>query len=177
MKFDELKRLLTLDKCTALVTIIGFPLLLASLISAVLLDRKVSRQIEELTAVADDQLKIAKSQNNIALNQMFYGDPRNVGIIEAIENKKPILKSATGDGQFSNAQLDKYLGDLQTIDDVYQEGLLTEEELCGSFSVYIQETEANQEVKDYLKANAKYFSGLPHLFTTVDNSKDENCRD
>ena len=81
MKFDELKRLLTLDKCTALVTIIGFPLLLASLISAVLLDRKVSRQIEELTAVADDQLKIAKSQNNIALNQMFYGDPRNVGFI------------------------------------------------------------------------------------------------
>ena len=106
---------------------------------------------------------------------MFYGDPRNVGIIEAIENKKPILKSATGD--FSTAQLDKYLGDLQTIDDVYQEGLLTEEELCGSFSVYIQETEANQEVKDYLKANAKYFSGLPHLFATVDNSKDENCRD
>ena len=111
VKFNELKRLRTLDKCTALVTIIGFPLLLISLLFACQLDQRVSDQIEELTtiaqsqkAVADDQLKIAKSQNNIALNQMFYGDPRNVGIIEAIENKKPILKSATGDGQFSNAQ-------------------------------------------------------------------------
>jgi hypothetical protein len=183
MKFD-IKRLLTLDKCTALVTIIGFPLLLASLISAVVLDRKVSRQIEELTTiaksqkeVADDQLKIAKSQNNIALNQMFYGDPRNVGIIEAIESKKSILKTPGGDGQFSNAQLDKFLCDLETVYDVYDEGLLTDTELCGSFSVYIQEVEANQEIKDYLKANAKYFSGLPDLFAIVDKSKNEYCHD
>ena len=180
----ELKNLLTLDKCAALVAIIGFPLLLISLIFANQLDQQVRDQIEELKtiaqsqkAVADDQLKIAKSQNNIALNQMFYGDSRNVGIIEAIENKKPILKMSSGDGQFSNAQLDKFLGDLETVRDVYKEGLLTEDELCGSFSVYIPEAEANQEIKDYLKANAKYFSGLPDLFAIVDNSKNKNCHD
>ena len=36
-------------------------------------------------------------------------------------------------------------------DRVYKEGLLTDDKLCGSFSVYIQEAEANQEIKDYLK--------------------------
>jgi hypothetical protein len=96
MKLAELKRLLTLDKCAALVAIIGFPLLLISLIFAVQLDKEVSLQIQKLTDIAQQQLAIAKSQNNIALNQMLYGDPTNIGIIDAIENKKPILKSATG---------------------------------------------------------------------------------
>jgi hypothetical protein len=63
------------------------------------------------------------------------------------------------------------------VDQVYGEGLLSESELCASFSDTIQRTERNPEVKDYLKENSKYFSGLPHLFATVDNSKNENCRD
>ena|SRR6478672_951480 len=162
MKLAELKRILTVEKVAAVVTIIGFPLVLVSLIFAITLD--------------EHQLKIARSQNNIALNQMLYGDPRNIAIIEAIENKKAIVKTPSGDGQFSSAQLDKYLGDLQTVYDVYKEGLLSEDELCGSFSVYIQEAEANQEVKDYLKANSKYFSGLPKLFAVVDNSTKPDCR-
>ena len=86
--------------------------------------------------------RIAKSQNNIALSQTFFGDP-NLGIIEAIESKKPILKS--NGGQFSNTQMDKYLGDLETVYDTYEEGLLSEEELCGSFSAYAQEAEDNSE--------------------------------
>jgi hypothetical protein len=119
--------------------IIGFPLLLISLIFAVQLDKEVSLQIQKLTDIAQQQLKIAKSQNNIALNQMLYNDPNNIGIIDAIENKKPILKSATSDGQFSSAQLDKYLGDFETVQEVYQEGLLSVEQLCTSFSTYIRE--------------------------------------
>ena len=110
MKLAELKRILNLEKVAAVVTIIGFPLVLVSLIFAITLD--------------EHQLKIARSQNNIALNQMLYGDPRNIAIIEAIENKKAIVKTPSGDGQFSSAQLDKYLGDLQTVYDVYKEGTL-----------------------------------------------------
>jgi hypothetical protein len=70
MKFD-VKRLLTLDKCTALVTIIGLPFLLLSLWFARQLDKQVSDQIGELKKVADAQLKIAKSQNNIGLTQSW----------------------------------------------------------------------------------------------------------
>ena len=80
-------------------------------------------------------------------------------------------------GQFTSTQLDGYLGDLETVYDVYDEGLLSEAELCGSFSVYVQEAEADSEVQDYLKENSHYFSGLPKLFDIVDHSKNENCRD
>jgi hypothetical protein len=123
-----------------------------------------------------DVERIARSQNNILLSTMFFHDPTNLGIINAIENKKPILKTPGGEGQFTSTQLDGYLGDLETVYDVYDEGLLSEAELCGSFSVYVQ-AEADSEVQDYLKENSHYFSGLPKLFDIVDHSKNENCRD
>ena len=107
------------ENVAAVVTIIGFPLVLVSLIFAITLD--------------EHQLKIARSQNNIALNQMLYGDPRNIAIIEAIENKKAIVKTPSGDGQFSSAQLDKYLGDLQTVYDVYKEGLYRRTSFAAHF--------------------------------------------
>jgi hypothetical protein len=103
-----------------------------------------------------------------------FGDPTNLGIIEAIEEKKSILKG--NGGQFSSTQMDKYLGDLETVYDVYEEGLLSEEELCGSFSAYAQEAEDNSEVKKYLTDNSNFFSGLPKLFDKVDKSSNENCK-
>jgi hypothetical protein len=157
----ELKRPLSLEKGAALVTIVGFPLLLVSLIFA-------AHHISELK-------QVARSQNNIALSTMFSHDPTNLGIIEAIENKKPILN--TVGGSFSSTQLDKYLGDLETVYDVYEEGLLSEKELCGSFSVYAQEAEGNADVQEYLKKNSDYFDGLPKLFNVVDHSKAQGCRD
>jgi hypothetical protein len=42
----------------------------------------------ELKPVKD----IAKSQNNISLGTMFFNDTTNLGIIDAIEHNKPILK-------------------------------------------------------------------------------------
>jgi hypothetical protein len=55
-------------------------------------------------------------------------------------------------------------------------GLLSEDELCGSFSAYAQETEDNSEVQKYLKDKSNFFSGLPKLFQKVDNSTNENCK-
>lgn len=118
---------LTLEKWAALVTIIGFPLLLVSLYYAAHQDGVIITSVDKLRA-------IARSQNNIALSQMFFGDPRD-------------------------------------------EKLLSEEELCGSFSVYAQEAEGNPEIKDYLKKNPQYFSGLPKLFDVVDHSQNQYCRD
>jgi hypothetical protein len=97
-------------------------------------------------------------------------EPRD---IEAIE-EKPILKD--NGGQFSNTQMDWYLGDLETVCDTYEEGLLSEDELCGSFSAYAQEAEDNSEVKKYLKDNSNFFSGLPKLFDKVDKSTNENLQ-
>lgn len=123
----------------------------------------------ELKLVKD----IAKSQNNISLTQMFFHDQTNRGIIDAIYDNKPILKKSGG--EHTSSDLDNYLSDLDMVDEVYDEELLSESELCTSFSDTIQRTASNQEVKDYLKENSKYFSGLPELFAIVNNSKDENC--
>ena len=110
----------------------------------------------------------------------YQGDPKtpapDLGIIEAIESKEPILKSK--EGKFSSTEMDKYLGDLETGWDVYEEKLLSEDELCGSFSPYAQEAGANSEVQQYLKENSDFFDGLPKLFTEVDRlgSKIESCK-
>jgi hypothetical protein len=164
----EPKRRFSLEKAAALVTVIGFPLPLASLFYAY-------RQDDLIVTSVDNLQRIARSQNNIALNRMFFGDPSNLGIIEAIETPKPILKS--NGGQFSTTQMDKYLGDLETVYDVYEERLLSEEELCSSFSAYAQEAERNSEVQDYLKANSNFFSGVHKLFAVVDQSSNEDCKD
>ncbi len=145
-----------LDVLALIVTVLAFPV--------------IAFQIVEVK-------QIARSQNNILLSTMFFHDPTNLGIITAIENKRPILKTSGGEGEFTSTQLDSYLGDLETVYDVYDEGLLSEDELCGSFSAYVQEAEANTEVQEYLTKNSHYFSGLPKLFDIVDHSKNENCRD
>jgi hypothetical protein len=94
-----------------IVTIIGFPLLLISLILAYV----------QLWALK----RVAQSQNTIALNTLFFNDPTNIGIMGTIEEGAPILKEHKG--EFLTVQLDKYLGDFETVASIYHEGLLTKE--------------------------------------------------
>ena len=117
---------------------------------------------------------IAKSANNIALTQMFFHDQTNRGIMDAIYDDKPILKKSGG--KHTSGDLDIYLDDLDMEAEVYDEGLLSDSELCASFADIVEQAASNQEVKDYLKENSDYFSGLPHLFHIVKTGKDENCK-
>jgi hypothetical protein len=94
----------------ALVTIVGFPLLLVSLWLAYRVDAVISEQLGEIK-------KIAQSENSIALNTMVFNDPSNAGIINAIQNDKPIL--VENGGSYSDVDLDKYLGVFDTIELVY----------------------------------------------------------
>jgi len=73
----------------AVVTIVGFPLLLRSLHFASRLDQQISEQLSELQT-------IAQSQNTIALNTMVFNDPINVLIMGAIAAHEPILKEHGG---------------------------------------------------------------------------------
>jgi hypothetical protein len=103
---------------------------------------------------------------------MFLRDP-NVAIIGAIERNAEIVKE--GGGESTTTQLDSYLGDFETIDQAYSEGLLTEDEFCTSFSYYAELTAKNEKVQKYLLANPKFFDGLKHLESVVKNSKNKNC--
>jgi hypothetical protein len=155
----------TLERVALLVTIVGFPLLIISTIGV----------FYQLVVVE----QIASSSNNIALSAMFFRDS-NIAIISAIESNDPdhktqILKE--NNGTFASTQLDAYLGDFETIDQAYVEGLLTEDELCTSFSYYVTATAKSEEVQNYLADNPEFFGGLKRLQVVVTNSKRKECRD
>jgi hypothetical protein len=116
--------------------------------------------------------QIASSQNNIALNGEFFKSS-NTGIISAIENNQPILTE--NGGKYTDAQLDNYLGDFDTIDQVYSEGLLTQDQLCSSFSYYVASTSENKEVQKYMIANPDFNSQFTDLVNIVASSTDPNC--
>ena len=120
---------------------------------------------------------IASSQNNILLSNLFFRNA-NTEIIDAIEvnaidGKTQVLKEHGG--EFSKTRLDNYLGDFDTIDQVYKEGLLTEVEMCRSFSYYVRATLKNDEINNYMAANPDYFDGIKELAAAVANSKLKTC--
>jgi hypothetical protein len=151
----------------ALVTVVGFPLLLVSLWFAYRVDAVISEQLGEIK-------KIAQSENSIALNTMVFNDPSNAGIINAIQNDKPIL--VENGGSYSDVDLDKYLGVFDTIELVYRDGFLSDDHLCDSFSFYIAEANKNSEVKKYLARYPNFFGGIRNLLPVIHNSQSKYCQ-
>jgi hypothetical protein len=151
----------------ALVTIVGFPLLLVSLWFAYRVDTVISEQLGEIK-------RIAQSENSIALNTMLFNDSSNAGIISTIQNGKPIL--VENGGPHSSADLDKYLGGFNTVALVYRDGFLSDDHLCSSFAFYVEEAVENSEVKRYLAQYPRYFGGFRDLATVIKNSKSPLCQ-
>jgi hypothetical protein len=126
-----------------------------------------------------DGNRAARLTNFITLTIRFF-DPANTEIIDAVENWRPIL--APG-GKFTEAQLDNYLADFDAIDEVYEEDLLTEPQLC-MFSYYITITAANKEIRAYIakvrrlqSAGSKpFFIGYYKLVELVGKSRLPDCR-
>ncbi len=125
----------------------------------------------------DDAKKQTASENNIALNSAFFNNT-NTKIIDAIESKQPILTE--NHGQYTDAQLDNYLGEFDTVESSYDEGLLSEPDLCDSFSYFIGITSKNPEIQNYIassqKSDSGFFIGLTDLAKVVSHSKNENCQ-
>lgn len=123
-----------------------------------------------------DAGKQSQSQDSLSLNSEFFA-PTNTGIINAIENDKPIL--IENQGQYTDAQLDNYLGDFDDIENAYQEGLLNESDFCDSFSYYVQITDGNAEIQKYIaevnKVDAGSDTSVADLAVIVSKSKNENC--
>jgi len=123
-----------------------------------------------------DAEKFSQIQNNIALNSKFY-DSQTYPIREAIEYGGPILTK--NNGIMKEPALANYLGDFETIDAAYEDGALSEQDLCSSFSFFITETHKNREVMNYIvsqrKENTGYFVGLDELNEIVSKSKNPSC--
>ena len=151
----------------ALVTVVGFPLLLVSVWFAYHLDIIISQQLGEIK-------RIAQSENSIALNTMVFNDSSNADIIGTIQNDKPLL--IDNGGRYSTVDLDKYLGGFNTVALVYRDGFLSDDHLCASFAFYVKEAHQNFEVKKYMAENPEYFSGFRDLLTVIKNSNSSFCR-
>jgi len=151
----------------ALITIVGFPLLLGSLWFAYRLDTVISEQLGQIK-------KIAQSENSIALNAMLFNDSSNAGIISSIQSNKPIL--VENGGSYSTVDLDKYLGAFNTVALVYRDGFLSDDHLCSAFAFYVEEANENSEVKKYLAEFPKYFGGFGDLLTVIRKSKSSTCQ-
>ena len=150
----------------ALFTVVGFPLLIISVGFAYTLDGRLTNQLNEL-------IKVASSQNTIALDTMFFNDPTNIGIIADIDKGKKIL--VENGGQFSDSQLDKYLGDYDTVNLIYKEGLLSEQQLCNSFSYYLSKAAQDSEITAYLKKPGNADADFTDLMNTVNHSQNSDC--
>jgi hypothetical protein len=87
------------------------------------------------------------------------------------------------EGKFTEVQLDNYLTDFETIDEVYEEGLLSEAQLC-MFSYYITLTASNNEISEYIKkirqaqttGSKPFFIGYYRLVGLVRKSRLPDCR-
>ena len=123
-----------------------------------------------------DSKNQTSSENNIALNSSFF-NTMNTKIVNAIESNQPIL--VENHGQFTDAQLDNYLGEFDTIENAYDDGLLSQSDFCDSFSYYIGITNKNSEIQNYIatqqKTDAGFFTSLSDLANILANSKNENC--
>jgi hypothetical protein len=124
-----------------------------------------------------DSRQAVSAQDNIALTAEFFTDI-NTKIIAAIENNLPILTE--NHGQFNDVQLDNYLGNFDTIESAYDQKLLSQDDLCDSFSYYIDISSKDTEIQNYIaeqqKQDSEFLTSLAHLASVVSQSKDSNCK-
>jgi hypothetical protein len=119
--------------------------------------------------------------NFITLTNEFF-NPTNTAIISTIEDGEPIL--IENKGKYTDAQLDNYLGEFDTIDTAYTEGLLSEEHPCISFSYYAGITNENKEITAYIKSQRRtqgrdssaFFLGFSKVVKVVAESGLPDCR-
>ena len=154
-----------LNRAAHVATIIGVPLLFLAVLFGYF-------QILEGN-------RAARLTNFITLTTRFF-NPTNTEIIGALENWKPILVPK---GQFTEAQLDNYLIDFDTIYEVYKEGLLSEPQLC-MLSYYITLTATNKEISEYMAkvrralipGSKPFFGGYYNLAELVGQNRLPDCR-
>jgi hypothetical protein len=126
-----------------------------------------------------DSNRAERLTNFITLTAQFF-NPANTEIIDALENVKPILQP---NGQFTEAQVDSYLTYFDTIDEAYQEGLLSKAQLC-MFSYYIALTATNYEILRYIAkirraqpaGSRPFFIGFDRLGALIWKRKLPDCR-
>ena len=82
-------------------------------------------------------------------------------------------------GKANKTELDNFLGALDVIKSAYDKRLLSEKDLCGSFSYYIQKTNRNAEIGEHMaeqrKSDPAFFAAFSELVEITAKSKNAAC--
>ncbi len=103
------------------------------------------------TTFAAFQLRALRLQNSADLT-LRLGQELDTGInqnlVDALDSDPatPILKRPKGGGNFTAAQLGWYLGEYETLDDLYRSGLITCRMMYNEFSYDLEKAYENKDV-------------------------------
>ena len=125
-----------------------------------------------------DARHLARTEDAIAINSEFFNNANNLAVVSAFDRGGPILLENRG--SISDAQLEQYLDDFQTIDRAWQDHMLREVDLCDAYDHRVAQIFANGEVLAYItkqrKADPTYWDGLDELHRVLMASKNSRCR-
>jgi hypothetical protein len=123
-----------------------------------------------------EEYESASLQTNIALNGQFFSRP-NLDVRTAIDRGGPILQEHGG--LSTPTDLDTYLGTYDVILSAYDRHLLSEADLCMSFSNFIDDATNDEEIRAYIakwrKYDNRWFQGFVDLQKIITKSKDPTC--
>ena len=120
-----------------------------------------------LRAQAKD-LEHGKSNRSMDLVLRFderFSRPPFFGLRTAIENNKPLLKAKGG--RFTDDDLEAYLNIFESLDEVYEKGLIDKDSLYNDYAYYIEKAYDNAEVQAFLKGirteDPDFYSGFESM--------------
>lgn len=111
--------------------------------------------------------KQAQASFILDLNRDFFMNDRLYRIRKAIEADAPLL--VINGGQFTEQDIDDYIGTFETISDFTDRGILDEDIVDNNFGIFIVDAYDNVEIHDYIthlrkKLNSEdYYSGFEDL--------------
>jgi hypothetical protein len=139
--------------------------------------------IVSATIFAGFQLHALRNQNSadLALRMDQEFETRaNEKVMDALDSEPtaPILKRAKGSGSITVLQLDGYLGQYETLDDFYRNGLITCGMMYNEFSYDLENAYKNKDVMNEVAQERKddptVWEGFIDLGKAFDN--DYHCQ-
>ena len=105
--------------------------------------------------------KIESAKLLIEFDKQLRNGPTNSRILDVIADSKPLLKEHGG--RFSVADVDRYLAELELLNNFYDHNLISEEMLYDTFSYDIEKAYCHKEIQQYLK-NVRISENDPDIF-------------
>jgi hypothetical protein len=132
-------------------------------------------QIKGLKTQIADSEKATSEQLTEDFNRDI-SNGTNTAIISAIDESRPIRKEKGGN--FTDFQLDNYLGVYEIMDGAYANKIISKDDFCAQFEFYISGANQNQEVNNYINEQRKIYKqpGIFGGFKDLATRAEQDCK-